>query len=104
MKKVIFSSIVVLSLAFCACDNGSSGGGSSYSGSGSYNPSFKGSGVSRTVSLNSEHGGVTYGYGTFYEGSMKLTCGSGTFNVSRSNRSNWKYMVMFDDGSAWYFD
>lgn len=87
-----------MSLAFLGCDNGSS------NSSNSDNISFRGAGVSRQVSLNSDYGGVTYGYGTFYEGSMKLVSGSTTFSVLKSDRSNWNYMVKFNDGSAWYFD
>jgi hypothetical protein len=102
MKKIIVLSCFVLSITLCGCDSGSSN--SNYSESNGYNPSFRGAGVSRVVSLNSEYGGVTYDYGTFYEGQMVVVWNCMRLNVYRSDRSNWNYMIKWNDGSKWYFD
>lgn len=60
--------------------------------------------ASRVVSLRSLNGGVSYGYGVFYPGSMVLVKANTRYSVSYSNSRLWKFMVRFNDGSAWYFD
>ena len=64
-------------------------------------PNFK---ANRTVSLRSLHGGVTYGYGTFYEGRMQVVYNNSTLNVSYSDSRKWKYMILWSNGNKWYFD
>lgn len=99
MKRIVFLSVLALSFALLGCEEGNSSSGNS-----SYNPSFKGAGVVRTVTLYSEYGGVINGYGTFYEGRKEVVWEGLTIGVKSSDKNRWNYMIVWNDGSKWYFD
>lgn len=67
----------------------------------SYSPANK---AIRTVTFRSANGGVNYGSGTFYENKMQVVSGGVYLNVSYSDSSKWKYMILFSNGQKWYFD
>ena len=97
IKTLIICGISVLLLTSCGCSETSS----SYSpASSGYNPSFKASG-GHTVALKSRHGGVTYGWGTFYPISKQLVVEGVNFKVVYSSDTSWDYYV---PGSDWYFN
>lgn len=93
ITKLLALAVLSCALSACGCNETST----EYT----YNPSFQSSGSSRNVTLKSRHGGVRYGWGTFYPSSMSLNVDGVYFDVVVSADPDWDYYV---PGTQWYFD